>query len=68
MAECRQAVAVVTRSRLVVRDLDLLRTLAAHDAVRVAIIVTTLDPRLARSIEPRASAPETVKCLRPIGR
>ncbi|MHC5114128.1 MAG: PA0069 family radical SAM protein [Planctomycetota bacterium] len=58
MAECRQPVAIVTKSRLVVRDVDLLRTLAEHDAVRVAVSVTTLDARLSRSMEPRASAPD----------
>ena len=57
MAECRQAVSVVTKSRLVVRDVDLLGELARHGAARAAISVTTLDAGLARQMEPRASAP-----------
>jgi DNA repair photolyase len=57
MAECRQPVTIVTKSRLVVRDLDLLRELARHGAAAVAISVTTLDDDLAAAMEPRASAP-----------
>jgi len=56
-AECRQPVAVITKNALVARDLDLLRELAAHNAVRVALSVTTLDQGLARALEPRTSAP-----------
>jgi len=58
MAECRQPVSIVTKSRLVTRDLDLLQELARHDAVRVAISLTTLNGRLASTMEPRASAPK----------
>jgi DNA repair photolyase len=57
MAECRQPVTIVTKSRLVLRDLDLLRELARHGAAAVAISVTTLDDDLAAAMEPRASAP-----------
>ncbi len=55
--ESRQPVGVVTKNRLVLRDLDLLRELAWHDAVRVAISVTSLDNTLAAKMEPRASSP-----------
>ena len=56
-AECRQPVGIITKNALVTRDLDLLRELAAHQAVRAAISVTTLDQSLARVMEPRTSAP-----------
>ncbi|MBT8486413.1 MAG: PA0069 family radical SAM protein [Phycisphaerae bacterium] len=57
MAECRQPVTIVTKNRLVERDIDLLTTLAAADATRVAVSLTTLDATLAARLEPRASAP-----------
>jgi DNA repair photolyase len=49
---------LITKSALVVRDLDLLAPAAAAGLTRVAISVTTLDRRLARSMEPRAATPE----------
>jgi DNA repair photolyase len=51
-------VAIVTKSVLVLRDLDILSRMAARELVKVAISVTTLDRRLARKMEPRASTPE----------
>jgi DNA repair photolyase len=57
MAECRQPVSVVTKSRLITRDIDLLAKLARHGAVTAAVSVTTLDPKLAAVMEPRASRP-----------
>ncbi|MAE63587.1 MAG: radical SAM protein [Phycisphaeraceae bacterium] len=57
MAECRQPVGLVTKNRLVLRDLDVLTRLAAHRAVWVALSVTTLDRGLAARMEPRASCP-----------
>jgi len=56
-AECRQPVAVVTKNALVTRDIDLLKQLAEHRAVRIAISVTTLDQSLSRVMEPRTSTP-----------
>lgn len=50
-------VGIVTKSALVLRDIDLLSALAGRGLVKVAISVTTLDRRLARSMEPRASTP-----------
>ena len=71
MAQCRQPVGIVTKNKLVLRDLDLLRELAAHDAVVVAVSVTTLDPQLAAKMEPRASAPrdrlQAITALREAG-
>jgi DNA repair photolyase len=49
---------VITKSALIVRDLDLLASMAERNLVRVAISITTLDRKLARSMEPRAATPE----------
>ena len=57
MADCQHPVALITKSALILRDLDILRLLASMDLVRVAISITTLDPKLARAMEPRASSP-----------
>lgn len=56
-AEFAQPVTLVTKSKLIVRDLDLLRELAAHRAAGAAVSITTLDNRLASIMEPRASSP-----------
>jgi DNA repair photolyase len=50
-------VGIVTKSTLVLRDLDILARMAQRDLVKVAISVTTLDPKLARVMEPRAATP-----------
>jgi DNA repair photolyase len=50
-------VGIVTKSALVTRDLDILSRMAKRNLVKVAISVTTLDAKLARSLEPRASTP-----------
>ncbi|MBI1383517.1 MAG: PA0069 family radical SAM protein [Rhizobiales bacterium] len=50
-------VGIVTKSALVLRDLDILSRMAKRDLVKVAISVTTLDRRTARSMEPRAATP-----------
>ncbi len=53
----RNPVAVITKNALVSRDTDILADLARFDAVNVTFSVTTLDTDVARSMEPRASAP-----------
>lgn len=58
LAEFRNPVLIVTKNQLVTRDIDLLAQLHAHQAVAVFISLTTLDRRLARSMEPRASRPD----------
>jgi DNA repair photolyase len=58
MAECGQPVAIVTKSALVLRDVDLLSRLAQVGAARVAISLTTLDAELSAKMEPRASSPQ----------
>jgi DNA repair photolyase len=51
-------VGIVTKSALVLRDLDVLRGMARRKLVKVALSVTTLDPGLARVMEPRAATPQ----------
>lgn len=58
LAEFRNPAFVVTKNRLVVRDVDLLAELARFDAAGVAISITTLSPDLAQKLEPRASLPQ----------
>ena len=50
-------VGIVTKSALVVRDIDILQRLAERNLVRVALSVTTLDRHVARVMEPRAATP-----------
>jgi DNA repair photolyase len=50
-------VGIVTKSALVLRDIDILARMAERNLVKVAISVTTLDAKLARTMEPRASTP-----------
>ena len=58
MLETRHPVSVVTKSSLIVRDIDLWAELARHNLAHVGISLTTLDGLLARQLEPRASAPQ----------
>jgi DNA repair photolyase len=64
-------VSIVTKSAMVVRDIDILSELAAKNLVRVSLSVTTLDRKLARTMEPRASTPtrrlEAVRSLSDAG-
>lgn len=57
LSRTHHPVGIVTKSALVLRDLDLLAPMAARGLVKVALSVTTLDPELGRKMEPRASAP-----------
>ena len=50
-------VGIVTKSALVLRDLDILSRMAKRNLVKVALSVTTLDASLARIMEPRAPTP-----------
>lgn len=58
LAEARNPVGVITKNHLVTRDIDHLAELASHQAARVYLSITTLDPALANRMEPRASTPE----------
>jgi DNA repair photolyase len=49
---------IVTKSDLIIRDLDLLREVARSNALSVHITVTTLNVELARLLEPRAPRPD----------
>jgi DNA repair photolyase len=53
----RHPVGIVTKSNLVLRDLDLLAPMASEGLVKVFVSVTTLDRDLARKMEPRAPTP-----------
>jgi len=55
---CRHPVTIVTKSDLVMRDLDILAPMAEKRLVHVMISVTTLDRKLARTMEPRAPTPK----------
>jgi len=57
LARFRNPVAVITKNELVTRDIDHLQELAAHHAATVSLSITSLDPDLARRMEPRASHP-----------
>ncbi|HEV2627497.1 MAG TPA: PA0069 family radical SAM protein [Pseudolabrys sp.] len=50
-------VGIVTKSALVTRDIDILARMAERKLAKVALSVTTLDPELARTMEPRAATP-----------
>ena len=64
-------VAIVTKSALVMRDIDILKEMAAKNLVRVGLSVTTLDRKLARTMEPRAATPprrlEAIQALNEAG-
>ncbi len=58
LAKFRNPVGIVTKNRLVTRDLDLFRRLAEHQAIAVNLSITSLDRKLQRILEPRTSSPE----------
>lgn len=57
LVETRHPVSIVTKSALIERDADLLADLARDDLVQVMFSITTLEPSLARRMEPRAASP-----------
>jgi DNA repair photolyase len=58
LAETQHPLTITTKSDRVVRDLDLLAPMAAKGLVAVALSITSLDPKVAMTLEPRAPAPE----------
>ena len=58
LAECDHPITVTTKSNRVTRDLDLLAPMAAKGLAAVMISVTSLDPTIAMTLEPRAPHPE----------
>jgi len=57
LAEFNHPVAIVTKSHLVTRDIDILAPMARKNLAKVCLSVTTLDSKLSRAMEPRASTP-----------
>jgi DNA repair photolyase len=58
LAEFRNPVTIITKNQMATRDIDLLGELALHNAALVMFSVTSLDPNIARTMEPRASQPK----------
>lgn len=71
MAECNHPISIITKSALILRDLDILAPMAAKKLVRVAVTLGTLNPELHRKLEPRAPRPDkriaTMKALSEAG-
>ncbi len=58
LAETNHPLTITTKSDRVVQDIDLLAPMAAKGLAAVAMSITSLDPRIAMTVEPRAPAPE----------
>lgn len=71
MNECSHAFSIITKSAGVERDLDLITPMAGRRLAAVYVSITTLDPHLARVMEPRAASPqrrlETIRALAKAG-
>jgi len=71
LSKANHPVAIVTKSALVMRDIDILGPMAEKGLAKVGISVTTLDRKLARTMEPRAATPtrrlEAIKALTEAG-
>ncbi|MBZ2208344.1 PA0069 family radical SAM protein [Massilia soli] len=57
LSECAHPAALITKNSLIERDIDLLAPMAARNQAIAAITLTTLDPAISRTLEPRAAAP-----------
>jgi DNA repair photolyase len=55
--DCGHPLGLITKSSLIERDIDLLAPMAARGQAAAAVTITTLDPAIARTLEPRAAAP-----------
>jgi DNA repair photolyase len=58
LARCRHPVTIVTKSALVLRDLDLLKDLARDRLVSVTVSITSLTNDIKRTLEPRTASPQ----------
>ena len=58
LCDAGHPVGIVTKSALVLRDIDILSEMAKKNLAKVAVSITTLDPKLARAMEPRAASPQ----------
>jgi len=71
LSECHHAFSMFTKSAGIERDLDLIAPMAQKGLVAVYVSITTLDPQLARTMEPRAAAPhrrlKTIEALAKAG-
>jgi len=71
LARANHPVGIVTKSALVLRDIDILAPMAAKGLAKVALSVTSLDGKLSRLMEPRAAQPErrleTIRALSEAG-
>jgi DNA repair photolyase len=71
LSECQHPVGLITKSSLIERDIDLLAPMAAKGQACAAITITTLDPDISRTLEPRAAAParrlRTIRALAEAG-
>lgn len=71
MEKWRHPVSLITKSQLVMRDIDILARLAERGLAKAAISVTTLERRISRVMEPRAAAPhrriEAIRALAEAG-
>lgn len=56
--EYRNPVGLITKNALVLRDIDILKEMASMNLVHVMLSITTLNPELARTMEPRTSSPQ----------
>jgi DNA repair photolyase len=69
--ECQHPVALITKSSLIERDIDLLAEMASRRLAMAAVTLTTLDSQVARTLEPRATAPmrrlQTIRALTDAG-
>lgn len=57
LMDFRNPVGIITKNKLVTRDIDLLKQMAQYHGVCVTVSLTSLDPQVARAMEPRASTP-----------
>jgi DNA repair photolyase len=71
LRECEHPVALISKSSLMERDIDLLSDMASRRLAVAAVTITTLDPAVARTLEPRATAParrlQTIRTLTDAG-
>src|ERR1700687_3400508 len=52
------SISIITKSNQIVRDIDVLKKIATRSSLQIDITVTTMRPRLARLLEPRAPRPD----------
>jgi DNA repair photolyase len=58
LARCRHPVSLITKSALILRDLDLLAELARDRLVSVMLSITSLSDEIKRTLEPRTASPQ----------